>query len=95
MDTITGKTWLNDRITPYELYLKLIYEYLEEDISLAGRSDLFLPKGHLKLKYQSQAAVQAKKILKRPNGVFLADAVGLGKTFIAGLLLRQLQGGAS
>jgi HKD family nuclease len=34
VDTVEKKTWLNDRITPYELYLKLIYEYMQEDINL-------------------------------------------------------------
>lgn len=92
IDTITKKTWLNDEITPYELYLKLIYEYLEEDINLADEFDPFLPDGFMKLKYQSQAAIQAKKILETFNGVFLADVVGLGKTFITALLLQQLQG---
>lgn len=92
IDTIIKKTWLNNDITPYELYLKLIYEYLEEDINLAGEFDPFLPDGFMKLKYQSQAAIQAKKILETYNGVFLADVVGLGKTFITALLLQQLQG---
>ena len=92
IDTITKKTWLNDEITPYELYLKLIYEYLEEDINLADEFDPFLPDGFMKLKYQSQAAIQAKKILETYNGVFLADVVGLGKTFITALLLQQLKG---
>ena len=92
VDTITNKTWLNNQITPYELYLKLIYEYLEEDINLEDQFDPFLPDGFMKLKYQSQAAIQAKKILDAYNGVFLADVVGLGKTFITALLLQQLQG---
>lgn len=92
VDTIINKTWLNDNITPYELYLKLIYEYLEEDINLEENFDPFLPEGFMKLKYQSQAAIQAKKILETYNGVFLADVVGLGKTFITALLLQQIQG---
>lgn len=92
IDTITTKTWLNDQITPYELYLKLIYEYLEEDINLEEQFAPFLPDGFMKLKYQSQAAIQAKKILETYNGVFLADVVGLGKTFITALLLQQIQG---
>lgn len=92
IDTITTKTWLNDQITPYELYLKLIYEYLEEDINLEDQFEPFLPDGFMKLKYQSQAAIQAKKILETYNGVFLADVVGLGKTFITALLLQQIQG---
>ena len=92
VDTIINKTWLNDNITPYELYLKLIYEYLEEDINMEDNFDPFLPEGFMKLKYQSQAAIQAKKILETYNGVFLADVVGLGKTFITALLLQQIQG---
>jgi len=92
IDTIEKKTWLSENITPYELYLKLIYEYLEEDINLEDEFDPFLPDGFMKLKYQSQAAIQSKKILERYNGVFLADVVGLGKTFITALLLQQLVG---
>jgi superfamily II DNA or RNA helicase len=92
IDTITKKTWLNNNITPYELYLKLIYEYLEEDINLEDQFDPFLPEGFMNLKYQKQAAIQAKKILETYNGVFLADVVGLGKTFITALLLQQIMG---
>ncbi|WP_425658471.1 helicase-related protein [Tenacibaculum ascidiaceicola] len=92
IDTIETKTWLSEDIKPYELYLKLIYEYLEEDINLEDEFDPFLPDGFIKLKYQNQAAIQAKKILETYNGVFLADVVGLGKTFITALLLQQLQG---
>ncbi|MFV0389549.1 MAG: helicase-related protein [Pyrinomonadaceae bacterium] len=92
VDTIQNKTWLNDQILPYELYLKLIYEYLEEDINLVDEFEPFLPDGFMKLNYQNQAAIQAKKILETYNGVFLADVVGLGKTFITALLLQQLQG---
>jgi superfamily II DNA or RNA helicase/HKD family nuclease len=92
IDTIQNKTWMNDQILPYELYLKLVYEYLEEDINLNDQFEPFLPNGFMDLKYQRQAATQAKKILDTYNGVFLADVVGLGKTFIAALLLQQLQG---
>lgn len=92
VDTVQNKTWLNDQILPYELYLKLIYEYLEEDINLADGFEPFLPEGFIKLEYQNRAAIQAKKILETYNGVFLADVVGLGKTFITALLLQQLQG---
>ncbi len=92
IDAATKKTWLNDSITPYELYLKCIYEYLEEDINLEDNFDPYFPKGFMELRYQKQAATGAKKILETYNGVFLADVVGLGKTFIAALLLQQLQG---
>ena len=32
--TIQDRTWLNDRITPYQIYLKFLYEYFKEDINV-------------------------------------------------------------
>jgi HKD family nuclease len=92
VQTIQEKTWLSDNVSPYELYLKLIYEYMEEDINLDENFDPYLPEGFIELKYQKQAAIQTKKILSRYNGVFIADVVGLGKTFTTSLLLQQLYG---
>lgn len=92
VDAVKNKTWLNDSILPYELYLKLIYEYLQEDINLEENFESFLPDGFMRLDYQEQAVRQAIKKLNEYNGVFLADVVGLGKTFIAAQLLQQLRG---
>ncbi len=92
VQTIQKKTWLNDTITPYELYLKLIYEYLQEDINLQEKVEIFLPPGFIALKYQKQAVIQALKKLEEHQGVFLSDVVGLGKTFITAQLLQQVRG---
>lgn len=92
VDAIENRTWLNDTITPYELYLKLLYEYLQEDINLQDEIEPFLPEGFMNLQYQRQAVIQALKKLDEYNGVFLADVVGLGKTFIAAQILQQLRG---
>jgi len=92
IDAIQKKTWLNDGITPYELYLKLIYEYMQEDINLQDEIDPYLPEGFMDLQYQKQAVIQALKKIEEYNGVFLADVVGLGKTFITAQILQQLRG---
>ncbi|MBI1876717.1 MAG: helicase [Chloroflexi bacterium] len=92
VETIYKRTWLNDQIPPYYLYLKFLYEYFKEDISLDDNFYAYLPEGFLELKYQKQAVVSAKKILESYQGVFLADVVGLGKTFISALLAQQLPG---
>jgi SNF2 family DNA or RNA helicase len=92
VDAVKNKTWLNDSIQPFELYLKLIYEYMQEDINLEENFESFLPEGFMKLDYQEQAVRQAMKKLEEYNGVFLADVVGLGKTFITAQLLQQLRG---
>ncbi len=93
VDTVQTKTHLNESITPYQIYLKLLYEYFKTDLSLDP--NLFyqnIPEGFMKLKYQEQAVTNAKKIIDEYGGVFLADVVGLGKTFMATLLANQLPG---
>lgn len=93
IDTIEGKTWLNQNITPYQLYLKCLYEYFKDEL---GSSDevfaKYLPQDFKRLEYQEQAILNAKKILEEYGGVFISDVVGLGKTYIAALLSGQIDG---
>lgn len=93
IETIKEKTWLKDDITPYELYLKTIYEFFEEEINAdkkSGFEDL-LPEGYMQLQYQRDAVTQAQKILKAYGGVFISDVVGLGKTYICAMLAKSLK----
>ncbi|HLC15439.1 MAG TPA: phospholipase D-like domain-containing protein [Thermodesulfovibrionia bacterium] len=91
--TIEYSTWLNQNITPYQLYLKLLYEYFKDEL---GQTDevfaKYIPQDFMKLEYQEQAVLNAKKILQEYGGVFISDVVGLGKTYIAALLAGQLDG---
>jgi len=89
INTLENKTWLNDKITPYELFLKTLFEYFYEDINIDKETDFNFPDSFMDLEYQKQAVVAANKILEAYNGVFLADVVGLGKTYIAALLAKQ------
>ncbi len=90
--TIREETWLSEEITPYELYLKFLYEYFKEDINIDDTMAMDLPKGFMNLSYQKQAVVAARKILNNYNGVFISDVVGLGKTFITAMLLKAIGG---
>lgn len=93
IDTIKTKTWLNQTITPYELYLKFLYEYFKDELALADEIFVrYLPEEFMKLEYQEQAVLNAKKILEEYGGVFISDVVGLGKTYIAAMLAGQLDG---
>ncbi|MEK7547038.1 MAG: helicase-related protein [Patescibacteria group bacterium] len=91
VETIRIKTWLNDTITPYELYLKFLYEYFKDDLSQHDEMFLkYLPSEFIKLEYQEQAVLNAKKILNEYGGVFISDVVGLGKTYVSAMLAGQL-----
>ncbi len=93
IEAVQTKTWLNDTITPYELYLKFLYEYFKGDLSQPD--ELFyryVPIEFRKFEYQEQAVLNAKKILDEYGGVFISDVVGLGKTYISAMLAQQLDG---
>lgn len=85
---------LNDEITPYQMYLKFLAEYFRNH--LVDRpiydSGEFGGGGFKKLQYQIDAVFTAQHILTSYGGVFLADVVGLGKTYMAALLALQLDG---
>jgi superfamily II DNA or RNA helicase len=79
--------------TPYELYLKFLYEYFQSELNTSAElSDTYVPNGFKKLKYQEDAVLSARKILDEYGGVFLSDVVGLGKTYMSALLAQQLDG---
>ncbi|MBU2636733.1 MAG: helicase [Bacteroidetes bacterium] len=93
IQTIDNKTWLNQNITPYELYLKFLYEYFKDELSRTAEVFLkYIPQEFMKLEYQEQAVLNAKKILEEYGGVFISDVVGLGKTYVSAMLAGQLDG---
>lgn len=90
---IKQETWLNDQITPYELYLKFLYEYFVDDLNADKYlTEKFIPEGYVEYDYQKQAVLNAKKIIEAYGGCFLADVVGLGKTYMAARLISELRG---
>ena len=93
VETIKHKTHLTDEITPYELYLKFIYEYFKERLEVKSETQsVSLPDGFLDLKYQKEAVYQLAEIVKEYDGAFLSDVVGLGKTYIATMYMQTISG---
>ena len=91
IETIQKDTWLREDITPYELYLKFLYEYFKEEINEDESLDHhYRPDNFKELKYQDHAVINARKIVEEYGGVFLSDVVGLGKTFMGTMLCQEL-----
>ncbi|HPX32846.1 MAG TPA: helicase-related protein [Erysipelotrichaceae bacterium] len=90
-ETIKNETWMSKNITPYELYLKTLAVYFEEEIS-TRKENYEWPEGYMNLQYQEDAVTQARKILAKHGGVLISDVVGLGKTYISAMLGKLLQG---
>src|SRR5699024_3908753 len=60
VQTLETKTWMNDTIKPYELYLEFLYEYFKEELS--SSDDLlfkYIPQDFKELEYQRLAVLNA------------------------------------
>ena len=90
IDAVEKKTWMRDDITPYQLYLKTLYEFFKEEINADKENfQTLLPDGYMRLQYQIDAVMQARQKLEAYNGVFISDVVGLGKTYICAMLANS------
>jgi superfamily II DNA or RNA helicase len=83
LESIKKDTYLNDEITPYELYIKFLLEYFGRGVEFDPSTPDDLPEGFMRLAYQTDAINQGYDLLRKHNGFFLADVVGLGKTIVA------------
>lgn len=91
-EKVENESWLKPA-TPQEIFYRAAYEYVggSQNLINAIEEDEQDIGGFKQLTYQQDAVNQAVDILKKYNGVFLADVVGLGKTYIAAMLLRRLR----
>jgi hypothetical protein len=91
VEGILRHSWGGDALTPRNLYYKILAEYFEP---MLGEMDVDVddnPVVEQLTAFQRSAYQAAKGILRRYGGVFLADVVGLGKTYIAIALLAWLE----
>ena len=83
IDTLNASKFGSKPYTPYQVFVKALYELFKEETEIGGndRTSLELAK------FQQQGFERAVRMLERHNGCIVADAVGLGKTFIGLRLL--------
>jgi superfamily II DNA or RNA helicase len=77
--------------TPFEIYVKSLYEFFRGHELTEGEWELKESKMYNILdQYQKEGYHALMKIASRYNGAFLCDSVGLGKTFVGLMLLERL-----
>lgn len=86
---VKKKSYLNDEITPFEIYIKMLIEYFGKDINYDPDSVGDLPENFKKLSYQVDAVNQGYNMMMEHNGFVLADVVGLGKTVVAAMVAKK------
>lgn len=89
---VVEKIWIDKVPNPFLLYVRVLEEFFpglrESGLRLPGE----ITKGRfIDLKYQEDAIKRAINILKKHNGVIVADVVGLGKSIIASCIAHNLK----
>src|SRR5699024_6667864 len=71
--------------TPYDVYLRMLWERYKNELTTEET-----PASRLNLTaFQRDGLYRALDYLNRHSGVLIADGVGLGKTYLAGELMRR------
>jgi superfamily II DNA or RNA helicase len=87
IDLLDASKFGRKEYTPYEVYMKALYEYFKDELGDEPRGPM---RSAVELaEFQEDAVKKARKILARYDGVMIADSVGLGKTWIGKKLLED------
>ncbi|MCF8365977.1 MAG: DEAD/DEAH box helicase family protein [Bacteroidales bacterium] len=86
---VKNDSYIADKTTPFELYIKLLAEYFGKNIDYDPDSMGDLPQNFKKLSYQVDAVNEGFNMLQKHNGFVLADVVGLGKTVVAAMVAKK------
>ena len=70
--------------TPFEIFLRTLYQLYGSEVSALENQDQSLPL----TSFQKHGAARALRLIEETGGAIVADEVGLGKTFIAGEILK-------
>lgn len=82
-----AQTHLAQQPTPYELYMKVLINNFGPQVE--DNFTMELPDGVMSIRYQFDAVIQGYQMLMQHNGFFLADVVGLGKTYVATMIAKR------
>jgi superfamily II DNA or RNA helicase len=89
IDLIDSSKFGRKEYTPYQVYMKAIFEYFRDDLESEADSAASLRSAVELSEFQEDAVKKARKILASYDGVMIADSVGLGKTWIGKKLLED------
>jgi superfamily II DNA or RNA helicase len=78
IDILNASKFGSKPYTPYQIFIKALYERFKDDTLLEGTQQTGLNLAS----FQQEGFERAIRLLEKHGGCMVADAVGLGKTFI-------------
>jgi superfamily II DNA/RNA helicase len=86
-------SWPLAQVTPYDLYLRTVYELVgdrldgEEEASFLWQSEIL----EVLADFQYRAVQRARSMIRQYGGCFVADVVGLGKSYIGAAIVKHFE----
>lgn len=72
-------------VTPWEVFIRVLWQIYGDEVEEDSQADDGLPLTN----FQKHGVARAMRLIRETGGVIVADEVGLGKTFIAGEILKR------
>ena len=90
---VLQQSWALAQVTPYEVYLKALYEFVKDRLSEdANREFLWQSEITAALAdFQRTAVRRAIQVIRQYGGAFVSDVVGLGKSYIGAAILKHFE----
>lgn len=85
--------WPLAEVTPYDVYLKTMYELVKDRLEGEGEAE-FLWQSEITAvltDFQRNAVRRAAQIIREFGGCFVADVVGLGKSYIGAAIIKHFE----
>jgi len=91
--TALTHSWAKEDVTPYEIYLKSLYELVRKRLESDDLLDPFWQTEIMAVltDFQKNAVQRAIQIIREFGGAFVSDVVGLGKSYIGAAIIKHFQ----
>ncbi len=86
-------SWASDLIRPYDVYMKSLFSLLKDRLDEDPSREVLWDDEIVNAlaDYQKVAVRQVVQMIRDYGGAFVADVVGLGKSFIGAAILKQFE----
>jgi superfamily II DNA/RNA helicase len=87
------QSWAMAPVRPYEIYMKTLYHLVKDRLEEAEASELLWDDEITKklADFQKVAVRQSVQMIKDYGGAFIADVVGVGKSFIGSAVIKHFE----
>ena len=90
---VMKSSWAIAPVSPYDIYMKTLYELVKDRLEGGDEADILWEEDITKqlADFQKVAVQQAVQIIRDYGGAFVADVVGLGKSYIGAAIVKYFE----